>query len=144
MTKQRLQIGLAALSVAMRRTAFVLVLGIVIGGLLRWPSANAREQRAGGAAAITGQTTTPLADGRVLVAGGATVGGGLAPDLELWDPSAQHVAAAGRLGNARSGQTATLLADGRVAFSGGVDADGQPISPIEMFDPRSGRMAAAA
>jgi hypothetical protein len=55
-----------------------------------------------------------LADGRVLVAGGAR-------ELERYDPRTRRFEAAGRIGAELAFSTATLLRDGRVLVAGGYD-----------------------
>lgn len=86
-------------------------------------------------------TATPLADGRVLVAGGyfnrypITV-------ADLYDPTTDTFAATGSMAAARGFDTATLLADGRVLFAGGDpsswDADVAYLDSAELFDPTTG------
>jgi hypothetical protein len=82
------------------------------------------------------QTATPLADGRVLVAGGC----GLV--AELYDPSTGSFAPTGSMTVARGGSTATLLSDGRVLFTGGyncADAGQDGIwASAELYDPAAG------
>ena len=60
--------------------------------------------------------TTELADGRVLVVGGAFNAGNLA---EIYDPATQAWTLAGPLNQGRADHTATLLSDGRVLAVGG-------------------------
>ena len=69
-------------------------------------------------------TATLLRDGRVLIAGGAT--------LEIFDPQTETFTAAGSLLVQRSEHTATLLADGRVLIAGGNDEFGVT---AEIYDP---------
>jgi hypothetical protein len=86
---------------------------------------------------------TPLADGRVLVAGGE----GLAPSepplasAEIFDPATDSWTATGAMTTARLGHTLTLLADGRVLAAGGMDGHdtSKPLSSAELFDPATGR-----
>src|SRR5438105_4028518 len=64
-------------------------------------------------AGYTSSTATLLANGKVLIAGGATLGDGRA---ELYDPATNQWSSAGRQG--RIAQTATRLANGRVLITG--------------------------
>src|SRR6266571_6025478 len=54
-------------------------------------------------------TATRLADGRVLVAGGAASGGGPTAAAEIYDPATRVWTAAAQMTTARTGHTATLL-----------------------------------
>jgi uncharacterized delta-60 repeat protein len=71
------------------------------------------------ATARHGHTATLLTNGKVLIVGGSTVGGGFLETSELYDPSTGVWMAAGSMGNPRTSHTATLLADGRVLVAGG-------------------------
>lgn len=81
--------------------------------------------------ARNGHTATLLADGRVLVAGGAT-SSATTSQAELYDPASATFAATGPKGPTRSGHSATRLADGRVLLAGG------RIATVELFDPVAG------
>jgi hypothetical protein len=74
-------------------------------------------------------TATPLANGKVLVAGGGS------SVAELYDPATGAFATTGSLAVARSGHSATLLADGRVLVAGG------GTSSAELYDPARGSFA---
>jgi len=91
-----------------------------------------------------GHTSTLLADGRVLVAGGA----GNAPataSAEIFDPATGSWSPTGfDLQSTRTGHTATLRPDGRIAVIGGRDASGHPLNSTEWFDPASGSTAGPA
>jgi hypothetical protein len=79
----------------------------------------------------TGHAATTLADGRVLITGGATDPSDLAADL--YDPQTGTFTATGRMNEPRDGHTATLLEDGRVLVVGGST---EPSA--EIYDPTSG------
>jgi len=86
-------------------------------------------------------TATLLADGKVLIAGGAsTANSPSATDLvEIYDPATRTFAPAGHLITARSRHTATLLPDGTVLIAGGIDTNGEALNLAEVFDPKRGR-----
>jgi N-acetylneuraminic acid mutarotase len=88
-------------------------------------------------------TATLLADGRVLVAGGA------GRSAELYDPATGNWTATGDLTSRREDHTATLLADGRVLVAGGGkgsddnDHRGGAGRSAELYDPATGNWTAA-
>ncbi|MEW6071586.1 MAG: kelch repeat-containing protein [Planctomycetota bacterium] len=67
----------------------------------------------------TAHTATRLADGRVLLCGGADSAGVITASVDLWDPAAGTVTPAAPMSVARTQHTATLLPDGRVFVAGG-------------------------
>ena len=87
-----------------------------------------------------GDTTTKLADGRVLV----TQGCGTA--AELYDPTTGAFSATGSMRANRAGKAATLLRDGRVLFTGGYDCGRAGEDGIwataEIYDPTTGTFGA--
>jgi len=87
-----------------------------------------------------GQAATLLADGRVLVAGGAGQSADLA-SAELFDPKTGRFAATGSMAQARYDLTATLLSGGKVLVAGGWYERGT-LASAELFDPKTGRFAA--
>ena len=85
-------------------------------------------------------TATLLADGRVLVAGGAGASPGDGSDLasaEIFDPQTESWTPAGDMPIPGSQYVATLLADGRVLFTGGG-------ATAELFQPSTGTFTMAA
>lgn len=107
-----------------------------------------------GTFAATGNMTTPrffhtatlLADGRVLIAGGATSASGALRTLasaELFDPRTGRFTATRNMTAPRYAHTATLLADGKVLIAGGqiFSADGTTgpsFASAEVYDPFTG------
>src|SRR5438105_568284 len=70
-----------------------------------------------------GHAMTALADGRVLVTGGADYEGsrGVGFSVEIWDPATGQWSESARLGAPRTSHSATLLSDGRVLVAGGLN-----------------------
>jgi hypothetical protein len=93
-------------------------------------------------------TTTLLADGKVLVAGGLNTNN--CPDAsdfaELYDPASRSFAPTSSMTDSRYSQTATLLQNGKVLITGGnsfnfecSDLDTSPqLASAELYDPSSG------
>src|ERR671912_12119 len=80
-------------------------------------------------------TASPLADGRVLVAGGDR-GASFATifaSAEIFNPATGLWSDTGSMTHVRSGHTATLLNDGRVLVAGG--SDGLPLASAEIYNP---------
>jgi N-acetylneuraminic acid mutarotase len=87
---------------------------------------------------VAGASGIRLADGRVLVAGGAmreaelidaeagTYVSGLTADAELFDPEAGSWAATTPMPSPRAGASAVLLPDGSAVFVGGSGSEGSP------------------
>jgi N-acetylneuraminic acid mutarotase len=86
-------------------------------------------------------TTTMLADGRVLVAGGSPTDGPGAytalASAEIFDPQTDRFTPTGSMAAARIHASATLLQDGRVLMVGGEDLQGSG-RLAEIYDPAAG------
>lgn len=90
---------------------------------------------------------TPLADGRVLVAGGyvppkgpcaqACTGTEVATSW-LFDPTTNEYRATGSMKEPRAGYAGVLLHDGRVLVIGGLGCSGVPMASAEVYDPAKG------
>jgi Kelch motif/Galactose oxidase, central domain len=83
----------------------------------------------------TNHTATRLADGRVLAAGGVTLGGGATSSAELYEPAAGTWSFAASMNVRRSRHVALLLANGKVLVAGGRIANGVPTASAELYDP---------
>ncbi|HEX7491450.1 MAG TPA: kelch repeat-containing protein [Candidatus Limnocylindrales bacterium] len=91
--------------------------------------------------ARSNQVAVSLADGRVLLVGGA----GPLASAELYDPATGTFTATGSMTRGRVDPRATLLADGRVLVMGGSSfgVDGSPgDASAELYDPRTGTFSA--
>ncbi|MBX3277204.1 MAG: IPT/TIG domain-containing protein [Acidobacteria bacterium] len=84
-----------------------------------------------------GHTTTRLADGRLLVAGGTDQYHQAHGKAEIYNPHLNSWTPAGELLEARAGHAAVLLGDGRVALFGGASRDAARAG-VEIFDPATG------
>jgi hypothetical protein len=85
--------------------------------------------------ARNGQTATLLADGRVLVTGGAN--GSYLDTAELYDPNNGTFAAIGPMTAPRFGHAVAILADGRVLITGGnsPQSPNPAVTSAELFEP---------
>ncbi len=86
-----------------------------------------------------GQTTTPLPDGSVLVAGGTSA----ADIAEVYTEGAGTFTATTAMQAARKGHTATLLANGTVLMTGGFDGT-NVLTSAEIYDPATHAFTAVA
>ena len=99
------------------------------------------------AQARAAHTATLLPNGKVLIAGGATIGGWGFPfygsalvGAEIYDPATNTFTATGSMGTARFGHTATLLPSGKVLIAGGftsteVNQQALSLASAEVYDP---------
>jgi hypothetical protein len=87
-----------------------------------------------------GPTATLLADGRVLVTGGAANGDGdsTLSSAEIYDPASGTFRATGNMTTGRQGQTATLLRSGLVLVAGGSGDSNLGLDSAELFHPATG------
>ncbi len=92
-------------------------------------------------AALCPSSTTLLATGQVLVAGGRDgIFGASLASAELYDPASGSWSVTGSLLTARDGQVAVLLPTGKVLIAGGEHQTGVdvPLASAELYDPASG------
>ncbi len=83
-------------------------------------------------------TATLLADGRVLVAGGADTSNNFIPFCELYNPTAGTWTVTAPMVFPRVGHTATLLPNGKVLVTGGYSAATGRLASAESYDPATG------
>jgi hypothetical protein len=93
--------------------------------------------------ARAGHTATLLANGKVLIAGGAN--GELDASAELYDPTDGTFTPTGSMTSPRAGATATLLGNGKVLVAGGLGPGASMLTMLntaELYDPQSGMFTA--
>jgi N-acetylneuraminic acid mutarotase len=99
---------------------------------------------------VTGRSqhsSTVLADGRVLLVGGAGTNGaaGIFPQLtaEIYNPGGGTFTATGGLSNGRLLHAADILPDGRVMVAGGQASFINSTNSVEVYDPNAGTWSLA-
>jgi hypothetical protein len=85
------------------------------------------------------QTATLMANGKVLIAGGADASDKAQNSVEVYDPATGKFANVAPMNSHRKEQDAVLLTNGTVLVVGGVDASGQVLANAEIFDPTTNR-----
>jgi Kelch motif/Galactose oxidase, central domain len=88
-------------------------------------------------------TATALADGPVLVVGGAD-GDTYWSSTEIFDPKAMRWTRTADMVAGRAGHTATAWEDGRIFVAGGLFRYSDPLATAEIYDPETGRWDEAA
>ena len=113
-----------------RQAARIAACALLIGSLAAAGGPKATAMQASDDASRQGATTTELADGRVLIAGGDAQG-----SAAIYDPATgQTTPLAARLNTPRAYHGAVLLADGNVLILGGYAAETQSIeASAEIF-----------
>jgi N-acetylneuraminic acid mutarotase len=81
----------------------------------------------------SGHTATLLPNGKILIAGGTAIAGGLPANADLYDPAAHITVSGGVLSTPRYGHTATLLPNGKVLIAGGNNG-GATTATAELID----------
>jgi N-acetylneuraminic acid mutarotase len=87
-------------------------------------------------------TATPLASGKVLVAGGATASMDALTSSEIYDPVAKTWSLGAKMLQARSDYASIMLGTGKVLFMGGENINGVSINKAELYNPSSGTFTA--
>lgn len=92
----------------------------------------------------------PLADGRVLIAGGVDATGAALASAEIYDPATNAFTPTGAMSVARAGHAGALLGNGRVMVVGGTTTFSDPIAALanaqssaETYNPATGTWSAA-
>ena len=109
------------------------------------PKSGTWHSAAGMSVARYHHVATPLADGRVLVAGGWALTTNSDKSLataEIYDPAAGKWTATGSMATGRARGRVATLPDGRVLVVGGVDPAYHVMATTEIWDSSSGRWLA--
>jgi hypothetical protein len=127
-----------------RRVLVVWVAGafMITGMAARAISGDTRNARAHMAIERAAHTSTLLADGKVLLAGGfrattSSSGRTYESSAELYDPRTGKTTPTGEMTFPRSGHIAVRLDDGMVLVAGGIGPTG-PLSSAELYNPSNG------
>jgi len=91
----------------------------------------------------SGQTSTLLPSGRVLIAGGMRRNQEFYKSAELYDPATERFQATGQMSVGRVGHIAVLLNSGKVLIAGGWIGQGGTDS-AELYDPATGKFTSIA
>jgi YD repeat-containing protein len=98
-------------------------------------ASKSRPAKAAQNTSPSGQSSTLLPDGSLLLIGGETSDGPTSAAAVKYPVNDEITAVASTLNYARAWHSATLLPDGRVLIVGGVGSDGQVVPNPEFFDP---------
>jgi hypothetical protein len=91
------------------------------------------------------QTSTLLANGKVLIAGGQEGNGTPLATASVWDPATgTFTPTATPMSTPRTQGFAALLSDGRVIVGGGLSAPKTPTNKVDIYDPATNSWSSAA
>src|SRR5579862_7429412 len=128
------------------KTRLALLFFALVSGYAQ-TTATFTEATSGLWTARSGHTSTVLANGKVLIAGGENGPRSFPASAELYDPSDGYFTPTSAMLTPRSGHSATLLPDGRVLITGGVVASVNTccvaVSSTELYNPSTGTFTAA-
>lgn len=85
-----------------------------------------------------GDTATVLANGKVLVVGGADDSGGIPAFAELYNPATNIWSLTEKMHIPRMNQVAVLLANGKVLVAGGSNGGSGALASAELYNPATG------
>jgi N-acetylneuraminic acid mutarotase len=89
-------------------------------------------------------TATLLANGKVLITGGAGDGSDGTTSAEIYDPGTGSFSSTGTMSISRYDHTATLLASGTVLITGGLNSSDFSLASAELYDPGTGSFSLTA